>query len=53
MPIDADTRRELALRSISVMADVGIAVELGWVPPSPLYLLRSALAKRRARRAHG
>ena len=31
--------------------DLGMAVELGWVPPRPLYLLRSALAKRRARRA--
>ena len=29
--------------------DLGMAVELGWVPPTPLYLLRSALAKRRAR----
>jgi hypothetical protein len=32
--------------------DLGTAFQLGWVPPSPLYLLRSALAKRRARRAH-
>jgi predicted ester cyclase len=31
--------------------DLGTAEQLGWVPPSPLYLLRSALAKRRARRA--
>jgi predicted ester cyclase len=30
--------------------DLGMAVELGWVPPTPLYLVRSALAKRRARR---
>jgi predicted ester cyclase len=30
--------------------DLGTAVQLGWVPPSPLYLLRSALAKWRARR---
>jgi hypothetical protein len=29
--------------------DLGMAVELGWVPPTPLYLLRSALPKRRAR----
>ncbi len=28
--------------------DLGTALQLGWVPPSPLYLLRSALAKRRA-----
>jgi hypothetical protein len=30
--------------------DIGTAVQLGWVPPSPLYLLRSAVAKWRARR---
>jgi predicted ester cyclase len=32
--------------------DLGTAFQLGWVPPSPLYLLRSALAKRRARRVN-
>ena len=31
--------------------DLGTAFQLGWVPPSPLYLLRGAIAKRRARRA--
>jgi predicted ester cyclase len=31
--------------------DIGMAMQLGWVPPSPLYLLRSALAKRRVKRA--
>ena len=30
--------------------DLGTAKQLGWVPPTPLYLLRMALAKRRARR---
>jgi pimeloyl-ACP methyl ester carboxylesterase/predicted ester cyclase len=30
--------------------DLGTAFQLGWVPPTPLYLLRSALAKRRARK---
>ena len=30
--------------------DLGTAAQLGWVPPSPAYLLRAALAKRRARR---
>jgi predicted ester cyclase len=30
--------------------DLGTAFQLGWVPPTPLYLVRSALAKRRARR---
>lgn len=30
--------------------DLGTAQQLGWVPPTPPYLLRMALAKRRARR---
>ena len=30
--------------------DLGMAMQLGWVPPSPRYLVRMALAKRRARR---
>ena len=30
--------------------DLGMAKQLGWVPPTPRYLLRMALAKRRARR---
>jgi hypothetical protein len=28
----------------------GNAMQLGWTPPSPLYLVRMALATRRARR---
>jgi predicted ester cyclase len=32
--------------------DIGTAKQLGWVPPSPLFLLRSALATRRLRRMH-
>ncbi|MGD9572943.1 MAG: ester cyclase [Thermoleophilia bacterium] len=31
--------------------DMGMALQLGWVPPSPLYLVKMAMAKRRARRA--
>ncbi|HZB75416.1 MAG TPA: ester cyclase [Solirubrobacteraceae bacterium] len=31
--------------------DYGMAHQLGWVPPTPGYLVRCALAKRRARRA--
>jgi hypothetical protein len=27
-----------------------MALQLGWVPPKPLYLVRSLLARRRARR---
>lgn len=33
--------------------DLGTAQQLGWVPPSPRYLVRMALAKRRARRQAG
>lgn len=30
--------------------DLGTALQLGWLPPSPLYLVRTLLATRRARR---
>lgn len=30
--------------------DTGQSIQLGWVPPTPLYLLRSAVATRRARK---
>jgi predicted ester cyclase len=30
--------------------DLGMALQLGWVPPKPLYLLRSLVARHRARR---
>ena len=33
--------------------DLGTAQQLGWTPPSPLYLLRMLLATRRARREAG
>lgn len=33
--------------------DMGMALQLGWVPPTPLYMLRMVIAKRRARRASG
>jgi predicted ester cyclase len=33
--------------------DQGTAMQLGWVPPTPWYLLRMALATRRARRDAG
>jgi ketosteroid isomerase-like protein len=35
----------------AVRDDLGQGVQLGWVPPTPAYLLRCALATRRARRA--
>ncbi len=31
--------------------DLALAKQAGWIPPSPRFLLRMALAKRRARRA--
>ena len=31
--------------------DLGTAMQLGWVPPTPAYLVRMALAKRRAKQA--
>ena len=31
--------------------DLGMAKQLGWVPPTPVYLARMAAARRRARRA--
>ena len=31
--------------------DLGMARQLGWIPPTPLFLARMAIAKRRARRA--
>jgi hypothetical protein len=31
--------------------DMGTAVQLGWIPPTPAYLVRSARATRRARRS--
>jgi predicted ester cyclase len=31
--------------------DQGMAEQLGWVPPTPAYLLRMAMAKRRARKS--
>ena len=33
--------------------DLGTAAQLGWTPPSPLYLVRMLLATRRARREAG
>jgi predicted ester cyclase len=33
--------------------DQGMAMQLGWVPPSPLFLIKAALATRRSRRREG
>ena len=35
----------------AVRDDLGMAQEAGWIPPSPSYLLRMRLARRRERRA--
>ncbi|WP_181780440.1 ester cyclase [Pseudonocardia pini] len=43
-------RDGLVVEHWAVRDDNGMALQLGWVPPSPLFLLRSALATRRARR---
>ncbi|GAA1867751.1 ester cyclase [Pseudonocardia ailaonensis] len=36
----------------AVRDDQGMGLQLGWIPPSPMFLLRSAIATRRARRGH-
>lgn len=41
----------LVIEHWAVRDDLGQGFQLGWVPPSPLYLLRCARAKRRAMRA--
>jgi len=33
--------------------DLGMAKQLGWIPPTPLYLIRMGAARRRVRRAGG
>lgn len=37
----------------AVRDDLGQGVQLGWVPPTPAYLVRCAVARRRVRRAAG
>jgi predicted ester cyclase len=39
----------LVVEHWAVRDDQGLALQLGWVPPSPAYLVRCALATRRAR----
>lgn len=43
-------RDGLIVEHWAVRDDLGHATQLGWIPPSPAFLLRSALATRRARR---
>ena len=33
--------------------DMGTALQLGWIPPSPAYLVRMARATRQARKHNG
>jgi hypothetical protein len=56
--------KDLCVRSVQIMADgtpedfehwasrddLGTAMQLGWTPPSPLYMLKMLLATRRSRR---
>jgi predicted ester cyclase len=43
-------RDGLVVEHWAVRDDQSLAMQLGWVPPTPAYLLRCALATRRARR---
>jgi predicted ester cyclase len=45
-------RRGLVTEHWANRDDLGMAMQLGWAPPSPRYLVRMALAKRRARRRY-
>lgn len=44
-------RDGLVVEHWAVRDDQGMAIQAGWVPPTPVFLLRCALATRRARRA--
>ena len=37
----------------AVRDDLGQAKQLGWLPPSPIYLIRMAITKRRVKRGKG
>ena len=44
------TRNGMIIEHWANRDDLGMARQLGWIPPSPGYLLRMARAKRQARR---
>jgi predicted ester cyclase len=46
-------RDGLAVEHWAVRDDQGMAMQLGWVPPSPAFLIRCAIATRRARKQSG
>jgi hypothetical protein len=48
---DVVDRGELVAEHWANRDDLGMAEQLGWTPPSPLYLARMVLGRRRARRA--
>lgn len=46
-------RDGLVIEHWAVRDDQGMALQAGWIPPSPAFLIRCALATRKARRATG
>ncbi len=45
-------RDGLVIEHWAVRDDQGMAIQAGWIPPTPAYLIRCARATRKARRAH-
>lgn len=45
-------RDGLVIEHWAVRDDQGMAMQAGWIPPTPAFLVRCALATRRARRSH-
>ena len=45
-------RDGLVIEHWAVRDDQGMALQAGWIPPTPAFLIRCALATRKARRAH-
>jgi predicted ester cyclase len=45
-------RDGLVIEHWAVRDDQGMAIQAGWIPPTPAFLLRCALATRKARRGH-
>lgn len=45
-------RDGLVVEHWAVRDDQGMALEAGWIPPRPRFLIRCALATRKARRAN-
>jgi predicted ester cyclase len=45
-------RDGLVIEHWAVRDDQGMALQAGWIPPTPTFLIRCALATKKARRAH-